>query len=367
MGYILLHFIFSPFLLLLRYFLRSGSSDQKDLVIQTAKIGDCLNSTPLFSALDHFDLVCEKSCLDVVKSFPGIGSIFILDEYRKTGLYGKLRLSFILFGNNYSSVYVLQPNALNLFLAEMAYPGKRVSIDVEYKKSHISGRFCARNQCVRHSKDDLVLDTYLRMLSTPDYGRKKSYHGSRRPEDQKAQLLDNDLFYIGISLSAGNKMKSLPDNLTCALLRMLEKYRNARVLFFGIQGEENYLKNLEVKGCLNMIDYVDLIGDLDLGETAWFLSNLNLYVSSDTGLSYLADTLEVPLINFMGPCSYQEQRPLGENVLIVKTPGLDPFSFIFDAPYSATFSSDELYHMDTTSMKSVENFIGEMYTDFQSH
>lgn len=364
MGYILLHGIFSPFLLLLRYLGRSAS--QKKLVIQTAKIGDCLNSTPLLSALDNFDLVCERSCLDVIASFPGVGDIFIVSDYKKLGLYGKISLALELFGNRYSAAYVLQPNAFNLFLAEMSYPGDRVGIDIDYKKNYINNRFCSRNRCIKHGKNDLVLNTYLKMLSIPPINREKYYYGFKRPESELVKLVNSDLFLVGISLSAGNKMKSLPDELSCGLLKILGEYKGVKIIFFGVEGEERYLRAVEERGCLNTVDYINLIGKLDLGETAWLLRKISLYMSSDTGLSYLADTIEIPLINFMGPCSYNEQRPLWNKALVVKTPGLEPFSFIFDAPYSSTLSNNELYKMDRESMESVENFIGEIYRESQS-
>jgi len=358
-GYILLQSIFAPFLLLLRYLGRSNS--QKNLVIQTAKIGDCLNSTPLLSALNNFDLVCEKSCLDIVTSFPGIDSIFLLNKYRKSGLSGKIRLALILFSNRYSMVYVLQPNALNVFLAEMAYPDYRFGINVEYKRNYINRHFCYRNRCINHGQHDLVLDTYLKMLPTLYLDRKKHYYGVKCPVKDNAKFIEKNIFYIGVSISAGNKMKSLPKKLTCELLKFIEQYQDITVIFFGVRGEEKYLKSVEDDGCLEKINYIDMIGKLSFGETAWFVEKINLYISSDTGLSYLADTLGVPLINFMGPCNYHEQRPLGDNVLIIKTKKLMPFSFIFDAPYHSVLSNDELYDIDDESMRSVKEFIKESY------
>ena len=46
---------------------------------------------------------------------------------------------------------------------------------------------------------------------------------------------------------------------------------------------------------------------------------MNLYISSDTGNSYIADAMNVPTINFAGPCFWQEQRPVFEKSLIVKS------------------------------------------------
>lgn len=363
----MIHRILAPFLWLLRLLSYGKNSDHRTLVIQTAKIGDCLNSTPLLYHLGNFDIICEGACQTILQSFPGLQDIYRLNDYRKGGLHGKLRLAFKLFFNRYSVVYVLQPNSLNLFLAEMATPDSRVGIDVDYKRNYVTKRFCSRNRCITHGKEDLVLDTYLKMLPSAESDRKKHYYGIISPDQEHDQLVGENLFYIGISLSAGNKMKSLPEGLTCTLLRIINGLNDVRVLFFGVEGEENYLRSIEKKGCLDSVDYISLIGTLDLGESAWFLCKINLFISSDTGLSYLADTLDVPLINFMGPCSYNEQRPLGDNALIVKTPGLETFSFIFDAPYHSDLSSNEMYQMDNESLNLVEKFIGEIYRDFQSH
>lgn len=317
--------------------------------------------------LDCFDVVSENACQVVLKSFPGIQNVYILSDYKRDGLSGKIRLAFKLFHNRYSEVYVLQPNALNLFLAEMATPDSRIGIDVDYKRNYVTKRFCSRNRCINHRKEDLVMDAYLKMLPSIGKNRKKHYYGIAVPAKEWGQLVGENIFYIGISLSAGNKMKSLPVEITCRLIGIIGRFKDVRILFFGVEGEERYLESVKRNGCLGSVDYVSLIGALDFGESAWFLSKINLFISSDTGLSYLADTFDTPLINFIGPCSYNEQRPLGDNTLVVKTPELEPFSFIFDAPYHSDLSSNELYQMDEDSIYSVEKFIEEIYRDFQSH
>ena len=86
---------------------------------------------------------------------------------------------------------------------------------------------------------------------------------------------------------------------------------------------------------------------------------MHLYISTDTGNSYIADSQNVPVVNFSGPCCAAEQRPIGSRVLIIETEGLRPFSFVFETRYESDISPEVLYAISEGQWKVIREFIGD--------
>ena len=370
MLYLIVFTIHLPILLLLRSITQTSSRPftTHDLLIQTAKLGDCLNTSPLIEALGILDIVCSKDCAHLFSHYENVRKVYVVNDYKSRGLIGKLQLAYKLFSGKYTSVYALQPNSLNLFLSLMALPKTRKTLYVDYKNSLLTRLFCTLSDCTRHTKTSLTIDSYLKMSEQCYAGRNKRYPSPKLPAQEVLDIINNDGFKVGISLSAGNKLKELPTRTTCSLMESIKGKigGQAQLLFFGISGEEERLEELKEAGCLDGIRYHNLIGKLNLDETAWSLSMINLYISSDTALSYLADCYDTPLINFMGPCNWNEQRPLGEKALIIKTPHLQPFSFIFQAPYQSDIPHTALYKIGDKEMGQIDNFLEKLSKEFVS-
>ncbi len=361
MLYLVIFLLHLPVLLLIRLIAPAPAPPTShDLLIQTAKLGDCLNTSPLIQVLGPIDVVCSHSCAHLFSRYDNVRTVYVVNEYKKRRLTGKLKLAYRLFGNRYRSIYTLQPNSLNLFLSLMALSASRKSLFVTYKNNLMMRLFCIFSTCTRHSKESLTIDSYLTMANKSGDSKQKHYPSPIPPSDEIASVIESNVTKIGISLSAGNKLKELPTPLTANLIGLIKEkcdLLNTQLLFFGIAGEEGRLTELQQSGCLENIQYHNLIGKLNLDETAWTVSKLNLYISTDTALSYLADCYDIPLINFMGPCSWSEQRPLGEKALIIKTPELAPFSFTFQAPYHSEIPQHALYTMGDRETEQITKFL----------
>lgn len=213
---------------------------------------------------------------------------------------------------------------------------------------------------ISHNKDKLALESYIHLINPTasylDYAKHATYplHQPQQPVVQKTQGLT-----IGISLSAGNQLKTLPTSHWKTIIDSCKSYP-VTFWFFGLNNEQHFLDAL-----LNEIDIeqdkvVNLLGKITLEDLPFHISLLDLYISSDTGNSYIADAVGVPVINFMGPCYSAEQKPLGENALIINTPGLEPFSFIFDAPYKTDLSAQRLYDISDTEWLKIKTLIADL-------
>jgi hypothetical protein len=63
----------------------------------------------------------------------------------------------------------------------------------------------------------------------------------------------------------------------------------------------------------------DFTGKLSILQTAKVISQLDLLVTTDTGLMHVADIMEIPMIALFGPTLLTKNRPLGKNSTVLVT------------------------------------------------
>lgn len=361
MKYLLLGWILWPFFAALRLLfpIRPG----RHLVIQTAKIGDWINSTPVIRQLATVDVVFAPAVEPLVSHDQYIGQRFVMPA--RSSLCFKLGLAFKLFRQAYDQVLILMPNMPNTFIARLACARHTSTLDT-YRTSHAVRLLGAGFDRTCHTREDLVLDDYLRLAGVEPDPETRRKHATAPLHSPGINLIrPRPTFRVGVSLSAGNALKTMPTSVWLRLFAILEK-ANAEVYVFGLNDERRYLDTLlaarPAGSCLKVLD---CLGQLSLESLPWHIGQMHLYLSTDTGNSYIADALDVPLIDFAGPCYMPEQRPLGSKALIVETAGLQPFSFIFTAPYASLLPPEQLYAYSEDQFLEIGRFIEDCRTGAQ--
>lgn len=358
MNYLVVALFLWPWLRLLRLF--RPCEPGRRLVIQTAKIGDWINSTPVIRALGPVDVVCAPVNLALARHDEHVRNAWALPA--RTGMRAKVSLAWKLFQQGYEELYVLMPNMHNTFVARLACAGKTRTLDT-YKTSALVRWLGAGFQRQRHHRDDLTVDSYLRLANLPVTETARKMHATSplfRPAEPCFQ--PGSQFRVGVSLSAGNRLKTLPMDLWQRLLTALAPYTPS-VYVFGLEDERPLLDALRPRVAGLPVTLVDCLGSASMPVEAvpWHVAQMHLYISSDTGNSYIADSLGVPLVNFAGPCHMAEQRPLGERALIVETPGLRPFTFIFETRYESALPPEKLYAVGDAELQRIARFIGDCH------
>ena len=358
MKYLLAALLLWPWLRLLRLVMPASSG--RRLVIQTAKIGDWINSTPVIRGRAPVDVVCDPVNLPLARHDTHIQRVRTLSS--RSGLAEKIALAWRLFRQGYAEVYVLMPNTPNTFVARLACGGRTHMLET-YRTGVTVRLLGVGFRWQRHRREDLTIDSYLRLAGLPlsDAARRK--HATFPLfQPQKPCFTPAPGFRVGVSLSAGNRLKTLPMTLWCKLFELLQPY-GPTIYVFGLADERDLLGELRAKVGHLAVRLVDCLGAdrMALEAVPWHVAQMHLYISSDTGNSYIADSLDVPLINFAGPCDMREQRPLGERALIVQTPGLQPFSFIFAAAYRSALPPERLYDAGEEELRRIARFIEECH------
>ena len=361
MIYYIIFLLLYPLLFILSFFRKKTN---QNLIIQTAKIGDYVNTSVMFEPLEKLDVVIDKINTPFSQHDSRINQIFIINDY-KSSLFSKLQLAFIIFTNNYENVYIMMPNSYNLFLGQMSFSHNKVSLST-YSDKWYNKLFSFGIKKIKHTKEDLTIKSYLTMISSdlePDICWKKIQEPLYIPK--QSILNQNSHFKIGISLTAGNKLKTINLDTWLKIFKLLDNF-DCEVYIFGLAKEVDILKNLQFNLNLHKVQIISLLGKINLDELPYYTSKMNLYISSDTGNSYIADSFKIPLINFAGPCYMKEQRPIGNNVLIINSNAdCVPFSFIFKAPYNTNCKN--LYKITTEQEKIILNFTTSVYNNYIQH
>ena len=211
----------------------------KILLIQTAKIGDYANSTVIFEKLGKFDILIDEINLAFAKHDRRIEKIFTINGVKRKKA-SKLGLALELFSRNYESVYVLMPNSLNLFLARCTLAKNIVAVH-HYAASSDFALLALGMKKAPHTLQDLTLLTYLKMLGISQLKYEKCL---QKPLlIPRENLVKSGKFKIGVSLSAGNKMKTPPKKTWEKIFEIFAKF-DCEVYIFGVGEEAALLQNL---------------------------------------------------------------------------------------------------------------------------
>lgn len=238
MIYFLIYLLIYPYLFVMKKLKFKGEKG-KILLIQTAKIGDYANSTVIFEKLGKFDVLIDEINLAFAKHDRRIEKIFTINGVKRKKA-SKLGLALELFSRGYESVYVLMPNSLNLFLARCTLAKNIVAVH-HYAASSDFALLALGMKKAPHTLQDLTLLTYLKMLGISELKYEKCL---QKPLFiPRENLVKSNKFKIGVSLSAGNKMKTPPKKTWEKIFEIFAKF-DCEVYIFGVGEEAALLQNL---------------------------------------------------------------------------------------------------------------------------
>lgn len=343
MIYVILTYLFAPLLWLLLA-LKSRRPIRRILVIQTAKIGDMICSTPVFREIkarypdSHLTVLLHPVNRPLLEANPHVDEIIPAGAESFKHLRGKLRLWNLLRRGDYDAVIALNPNLTFAVAAFWALIPVRLSLLPNFMGT--SYRLAARfwTAVAQHRADRLITLTYLdllRALGIKSGNPAKEVFVTPESEAAAGALLGGTPQpLVGIGVSSGNKLKELGGEKIAALIRLLHQESAANIVLIGSEADQNAAREIMAQvGLEGRI--IDATGKLGLAELPALLRQLALYIGVDSGITYMADALLVPVVSIAGPCNMQETGPTGpQRAIIQKDLPCVPCAHIFRAPYS---------------------------------
>ncbi len=352
-------FILSPILL---FFIRIRKTKLKNsqqlrvlIFPQFTRIGDLLCSTPVFRAIkkqypDSFLAVAVwKNVTGIIKNNPHIDEILIYRSHELAGFVKKIKdLKF-----NWS--FNLNGSMFSTLLSFCGLIADRVKLTREDRPT---GEFLTdwMNNFQLPYKDHTYLPGhYLNMLKfigieNPEEIKEvfTTEEGERvTREFLKSHMADSGLL-VGISVTAGNKIKEWGDEKFRELAGKISGKYNAKIIFLGGKNDESRIDHILNQE--NNKNFIKAAG-FSLEDLPSLIKRLNLFISVDTGPIYIAHALRVPLIDIIGPCDPTEQPPNDTTSLqVLPSPYVPPTSFVFKKRGSPELTKKAL---DNTSVETV--------------
>lgn len=345
MIYLLLTWLLAP-LLWLRVVLRSTQRTNRILVIQTAKIGDFVATTPVFRALHtrlpDTEIVALLHPVNVplARQLDSIDRIVTLPKQGFKGWAGKRWLLGQLL-EGYDGVLILSPNLTNLIVPLWAGVPKRVSVlaDRRQGSARLAWPFLTHGE--PHRAGQMFRETALRalagfgisvdasLLTLPNEVR-----GTASGQARLAALLPQRReSLVGFGLGAGNRMKALDPAQIETLAGQIVGRTASTLVLIGTEADRAAAEALCASLPTGRI--IDTTGQWPLDELPILLGALDCFVGVDSGATYMADALGVPVVDFMGPADDQDQRPIGRQAMVIRSAEpCAPCSHAFDAPYA---------------------------------
>lgn len=121
----------------------------------------------------------------------------------------------------------------------------------------------------------------------------------------QSNAIDKDGIVIGTSVSSGKDFKRWPKEHWIELLTRLTQTYHAWIVFFGTQQEREEIESIRSR----VLGKTIVMDSASLTELPYFLKRCSLFVSVDTGPQYIADAMDVPVVNIFGSCDEVTQRP----------------------------------------------------------
>jgi len=343
MFYILLTYLISPVLYLLIFFRRRNET-KKILVIQTAKIGDLICSTPVFREIKkkypnvHLTVMVNPVTKELLEYNPYVDNIISLTPLNYKGFLGKLKLSNLIRRENYDIAICLNPNVLFTIALFWGLVPIRLSIMPNFTGFTFRMASVFFTNLQYHTAGRLIIETYMNILKVIGIDSSDLTKEVYKSEiaDKKAQEFLGSINkpLIGIAVSSGNKLKELETEKIIKLIDILLENMDIYVVLIGSSQDKNKA-DIILNSTVHKDRIINASGMFNLRELPALIERLSLFIGVDTGITYMADALSIPILHLAGPIDISEQRPTGKNVKIIwnELPCV-PCTYVFKAAYT---------------------------------
>lgn len=368
--FIILTLVVSPVLFVLSQLRHKNKEGHlKILVIpQLLKIGDIICSTPVFRSIkikypnSYLAVLSSSKASGIIKNNPHINEIIDFDNYSLLGLAMKLRKcrfdwSFCLSGVSVFSCLVLLGLVKNrVKVTRRERPITEIFTDwtSSYRFVYEYHTFIPAHYlkllCPIGIKNQLV----IKEVFTSAESDKKVFDFFRNKGIKNGDLV------IGISLTAGNKIKEWGDAKFADVAQKISERYKAKLIFIGSKNDKSRILEL-IRAASNKNFFAAtnfLIEDLPS-----LIKRFNLFIAVDTGPIHIAHALEVPLVDIAGPVDCREQQPEDDLSVLVKPPlSISPSLFAFKKPGTLAEGKMAVNSISVSDVLSaVEKLILKMY------
>jgi ADP-heptose:LPS heptosyltransferase len=310
---------------------------QRILIIEAAGIGDVVCSTAVFRALRagypsaRIELMVQPAVADIISCDSSLDNIIVWSPRCWRGLTGRLALARRIAG--FDTMICLNPGAPQLAASCWAALPRRLTVlPGEHKRSYALLRPLMTAVSV-HQNDTQFVQTQLNLLKplgieSRDCRKSLTIH----PEiAHRVSVLLPDASLVGVAIGSGLGIKEIPEPVLRNVIAHVYARPDTVVVLIG--GNKEREKAARLSAGFSGRGVLDLTGRLTLAESAAVLKKLSLFIGVNTGMTHMADALNIPLICLGGPSDLKEQGPTGEQATLLQlSPSCAPCDRVFSSP-----------------------------------
>ena len=341
--------------LLLLPFVRRQANDavRTIILVQTGKIGDFVCSTPFFrtvrSAFPESRIILALHPVNaaLARQLPFFDEIIVIPSGSLSGWQQKKQLIQQIRSHQPDIAICCSGGLAWPFILAMSGIPRRLGVTPNFMGR--STRFAQRlwTDSVRHDGEQLIGSTYARLLAClgiKAVAPAKEIAASPGATEQVTLFLaaaghPESHRLAGIAISAANKLKELGHPLLAGVCRqILAVNPEISIILLGGPGDQPLARALS--NSLVSTRVIDSCGKFALEEIPALLQRLDVFIGVDSGLTYMADTFNIPLVSLAGPCNMKETRPVNAHAVILQEQlPCVPCAHIFKAPYACRIGS----------------------------
>lgn len=326
------------------------------LIIQTAKIGDLICSTHGFRAVKEkypdarLSVMASPLTKELLEHNPYVDEIIPLESNFYKGFAGKVKLARLIYSGRYDIGISLNPNVPFTIAMFWGLIPVRISVMPDFAGITYMTASIFSTYLERHRRGRLVAETYMAMLKaigiddddiskevfqSPDANEKTERLLAPSPKPQASSPT------VGLAVTSGNRLKEWGAENMAALADRLIAERSAVVMLIGSEKDRDVSDKI-LKIMRRRDAVIDAAGKFTLAELPALMQRLLLFIGVDTGVIYMADALNIPVVDIAGPSDMADQRPTGGKVVIIqKNLPCVPCSHTFKAPYACSYGNRE--------------------------
>ncbi len=342
-------------------------SPRRILIAEIAGIGDVVCSSAVFKAVRdrypqaHIALMVDTVLTELAAQDPSLDEIIPFAYGAQRGLKGRLHLMQAMRG--YDTLVCLIPSAAQLTAACWAGVAHRYSVLPDVGAKSYQWLAPLMTHTVAHQSDTPFVGTQLRLLepmgiNQQDLTRHLYVQESSRVHVH-ALLNRSSTRWIGIAIGSGQGIKAIQTNVLVSLIRFLLKEDGVGIVLIG--GVKEIPLATKLLYATPSARLVSMVGLFNLGDLPALIEKLDIFVGVDSGVTYIADTLGIPLIYLPGPANPKDQGPImAKRITLEKVLPCAPCSRVFVTPKEcatgtheciAAFGAEEIYKAVASLLK----------------
>ena len=341
MIYILLAWLLAPLwwpVALLRKWL--CPQPMRILIGEIAGIGDVVCSTAVFSAVRsrypdaHIALMVDVIAADLARGIAAVNEVIVFKAADQRGVSGRLALMRQLMG--FDTFVCLIPSAAQLTAVCWGAVPRRYSVLPDMSVRSYAWLTPLMTHTVAHQTGTNFVGTQLKLLAPlgvqGDAANRELAVSAVAKAEADVLIADNSLDWIGLAIGSGQGIKAIQPAVLKDVIRGVLSNPSRGVVLIGGQKEQPLAQTLHSDIPPNT-RCIDAVGRLPLDKLPGLLQKLLVFIGVDSGVTYMADALNVPLVYLPGPASPADQGPIrARRITLQKTLDCAPCSRVFVTP-----------------------------------